>query len=272
MTAEFFLRHRVAGLIFAGLASQVAMNSAVSAQDRQPRGWQLDVGAAVIAGPRFQGANDTRLRVLPSIEVSDNDRIFANVREGIGYKLVRGNGFEFGPLLSFSFGRRESDQSAALRGLGNVDFTVEGGAFLRYNLGRYLATGLKVRQGVNGHNGLVVEGDIRVKTAPLLSNRLFLSAGPQVSYYDKSYANAYFGITPLQSRNSGYKAFAPGDGMSAGIGGTAIYRLADKWTLIGFASHQRLLGDIADSPLVLGRYGSRSQTSVGSSISYRFNL
>jgi outer membrane protein len=272
VTKEFSLQRRVAIAVFAGLASQVAAQSTASAQDRQPRGWQLDVGAAVIGGPRFPGANDMRVLAIPSIEASDNDRIFVSVREGIGYKLVRGNGFEFGPLLSFSFGRRESDQSSALRGLGNVDFTVEGGAFLRYNFGRYLATGLKIRQGVNGHNGLVVEGDIRVRTAPLLSNRLFLSAGPQVSYYDESYAKAYFGITPSQSRASGYKAFAPGDGLSAGIGGTAIYRLTDKWTLVGFASHQRLLGDIADSPLVLGRYGSRSQTSVGSSVSYRFYL
>jgi outer membrane protein len=259
------------GVLSLSLAWQANAQEASDASAPSEPGWRVDLGAAVLAHPLYPGSKIERVLPLPSIEVHHGD-FFASLPEGVGYNLVRWNGFEAGPVANFAFPRTESDKRAALKGLGNVDLTIEGGGFVRYDFGPFASAKVEARQGLNGHQGLVVDTSLELKAPPLLNNRLFLSAGPRLSYYDHSYAQAYFGVTQIQSVRSGYAPFRASDGDKASIGLAAAYRISDRLTWTAFGDYGRLDGDIGKSPIVRGPYGSRDQYSVGSAVTYRLNF
>jgi len=236
------------------------------------KGWRVDLGGAVLAYPLYPGSKIERVLPIPSIEAHYGDQFFASVREGVGYNLFRWNGFEAGPVVNFAFPRYESDKRVALKGLGNVDLTLEAGGFVRYNFGRYATAKVEVLQGVNGHEGLVLDMSVDLNAPPILNNRLFLSAGPHISYYDHSYAQAFFGVTPIQSAESGYAPFRPNYGVKAGAGLAAVYLITDRATWTAFGEFGRLSGDIANSPIARGAYGSRNQYTIGSALTYRFSF
>lgn len=236
------------------------------------KGWRVDVGAGMLAYPLFPGSRDQRVLPIPALEIHYDDRFFASVREGVGYKLLRWNGFEAGPVANIAFPRDESDKRKALNGLGNVDLMVELGGFVKYNFSQIASAKVEVRKGVNGHEGVVVDGSLDLNAPPLAGNRLFLSAGPRLSFYDQQYVRAYYGVTAQQSARSGYAVFRPGEGYNAGVGVAAAYLVTDRVAVTAFADYGRLLGDIGKSPIVRGRYGSRDQFTVGSAVTYRFNF
>jgi outer membrane protein len=260
------------GLLSLCLVCQANAQESPDANPPAEQGWRVDLGAAVLAHPLYPGSKIERVLPLPSIEVHYGDRFFASLPEGIGYNLFRWNGFEAGPVANFAFPRNESDKRAALKGLGNVDLTIEAGGFVRYDFGPFASAKVEARQGLNGNKGLVVDTSLELKAPPLLNNRLFLSAGPRLSYYDHSYAQAYFGVTESQSVRSSYAPFRASDGDKASIGLAAAYRVSDRITWTAFGDYGRLDGDIGKSPIVRGPYGSRDQYSVGSAVTYRFNF
>jgi outer membrane scaffolding protein for murein synthesis (MipA/OmpV family) len=260
------------GFLAIGSVSKGLAQEAAGAGPPAEQGWRIDLGAAVLAYPLYPGSKIERVLPIPSIEAHYSDRFFASVREGVGYNLFRWRGFEAGPVANFAFPRYESDKRAALKGLGNVDLTLEAGGFVRYNFGQYATAKIEARQGLNGHQGLVVDTSLDLNAPPLFNNRLFLSAGPRLSYYDHSYAQAFFGITPSQSVQSGYAPFRPDDGVKAGGGLAAVYLITDRVTWTAFGEFGRLSGDIANSPIVRSPYGARNQYTVGSALTYRFRF
>jgi outer membrane scaffolding protein for murein synthesis (MipA/OmpV family) len=262
----------VVGVFSLSLAVQANAQETTDAGPPPETGWRVDLGGAVLAYPLYPGSKVERVLPIPSIEAHYGDRFFASVREGVGYNLFRWNGFEAGPVTNFAFPRDESDERAALKGLGNVDLTVEAGGFVRYNFGPFATAKVEARQGLNGHQGLVVDTSLDLNAPPLLNNRLFLSAGPRVSFYDHSYVQAFFGITTSQSEKSGYAPFRPDYGAKSGAGLAAVYLISDRVTWTVFGDYGRLSGDIDKSPILRGPYGSRNEYTVGSALTYQFNF
>jgi len=260
------------GLLSIGLVSKAHAQAVQDAAAPSEEGWRVDLGGAVLAYPLYPGSKIERVLPVLSIEAHYGDRFFASVREGVGYNLFRWNGLEVGPVANFAFPRYESDKRAALKGLGNVDLTLEAGGFVRYNFGQYATALVEARQGVNGHQGLVLDTSLDLNAPPLLNNRLFLSAGPRFLYYDHRYAQAYFGITPIQSAQSGYAPFRSNDGVKVSAGIAAVYLVTDRITWTAFGDFGRLSGDIANSPIVRSPFGSRTQYTIGSALTYRFNF
>ena len=227
--------------------------------------WRVSVGAAAILRPQWDGADELDPLVVPDIDVRWRDRFFASFRTGVGYNLITENGWRAGPYAKLKFGRDESDDSA-LRGLGDVDATAEVGGFVEKSW-RFARASLEVRQGLGGHEGLVIEagGDLRFR----LSETVALAAGPRVRAVSDDYMQTYFGVTPTQSVRSGLPTFSAGGGLeSAGLAGAVLWRPQPRTTITAFAEQSRLLGDAADSPLVRLR-GDENQTRLGVAIGYR---
>ncbi len=256
--------------------------------------WTIDVGAGAIFAPKFPGANDGKAMPIPFFALNYKDLIFASVRDGLGVNLFNAYGFKAGPVLAFAFPRKEKDDRRYLRGLGDVDATLEGGVFVSYALDPFFSTRLEVRKGIaslgggkrnpslaaigvnqksEGHEGIVADLNADFSLPPLVGDRVFLSAGPRVSYYDKDYARAYFGVSPNQFRVSQFTTYSPKGGLGkAGVGGAAFFLLAKNVSVAAFADYGRLVGDVAKSPIVRGRQGSRDQFAAGASVNYRFSL
>ncbi len=231
--------------------------------------WTFDVGPGVLWTPRFEGSVDHRVLPIPALELRyRRDRFFVSARDGIGATLLDTHGFKAGPVLRYRFGRDESD-SGYLRGLGTIPFTIEGGAFARYDFGRHATAKAEIRRGLGGHDGLSIDlsADARLR----LDERVFLSAGPRLAIADGTYNQAFYGVNADQSARSGYARYDPGFGLrSVGVGAAAVWRLTDKITATAFGSYGRLVDVAAASPIVAGPGGSRDQYTLGTALSYRF--
>lgn len=227
--------------------------------------WRITVGAAAILRPEWDGSDSLSLLAVPDIDLRWRDKAFASVRTGVGYNAISADGWRIGPYAKLKFGRDEEDD-AALRGLGDVDPTVEVGGFAEKSW-RFARASLEVRQGIGGHEGLVVEagGDLRFR----VSERIALSAGPRLRAVSEETMQTYYGVTSAQSARSGLPVYAAGGGMeSVGLAGAVVLRPQPKTTVTLFAEQSRLLGDAADSPLVRLR-GSEDQTRFGVAVGYR---
>lgn len=236
------------------------------------RGWQVDAGIAVLAFPRYPGSRSERVLPIPDVAVAYKDLVFASVFEGLGYNAIRARGLRAGPVVKFAFPRNVSDDRQALAGLHSVPVTAEAGGFVEADLDPAVTARLGVRQGLNGHGGLVVDGGLEFHAPPLANERLFIAIGPQFAFYGRKYARAYYGVSAVEATQSPYGVFDPRSGGRVGANASATYLLAPRVNLTTFANYGRLVGDIGRSPIVTGRFGSRDQYAGGLIMTYRFRF
>ncbi|AIJ45719.1 hypothetical protein O987_07860 [Comamonas testosteroni TK102] len=222
-------------------------------------------GLAVIAGHRYQGSDESRIRVLPSIEYQWSNGFFAGVMSGVGYNASRSSEMSYGARITADFGRKER-RSAALRGLGDIDPRPEIGAFFNANLTSNLTLNSAVRFGSgNNRNGLLL--DLGAGWNTRISPSLQFSATVATTWSNNRYAQDYFGITKEQAINSGYAEFAPGSGLrDVRLGTSVIYRMNPKWSLVGSLVYSELIGDARNSPIV------RQKGSLSSVIALGYNF
>ncbi|TAJ97677.1 MAG: MipA/OmpV family protein [Reyranella sp.] len=234
-----------------------------------PKDWTFDIGPGVVIAPWFEGSANYRVLPIPNLDLRyQRDKVFISARDGIGATLLDVSGFKAGPIFRYRFPRNQGD-GGYLYGTGNVPFTIEGGAFLRYDQ-PFFAAKVELRRGIGGSNGLIfdalVDGKLR------LSDSVFLSGGPRLSVTDGTFNQAYFGITALQSINSGYAQYYPGAGLrSVGVGASALWRIHDQLSFVAFGSYNYLADTVANSPIVTGPGGSRNQFVAGAALTWRFS-
>ena len=263
------------------LAFCFASAGIAAAQPAPTEGWQLTVGAGSIYSPSYEGDDDYTLKALPNLQLRYGERFFASVQEGVGYDLISRDGLRVGPIGRVRFSRDEDgDQTFAisgkdtndLRGLGNVDTSIELGGFAEYELGNLTLSG-EVRQAVSGHDGLVADASLRWGgMTQAFGPPLIWSAGPRIRIVDDQYTSAYFGITPEQAAASGLPQYKADGGLySYGFGAVAVLPLDREgaWNAVFLAGYDRLAGDAGDSPLVQLR-GDADQATFGVFVSYTF--
>jgi MipA family protein len=275
-------------------ADPVTRKSAVAKSVTPTPDWTIDVGAGVLFTPKFPGAKDNKVLPLPFFAINYRDIVFASTRDGLGVNLLNAYGFKAGPILKVGMGRQRSDDKTYLRGLTDVDATLEGGAFLSYTLDPYFTTKVELRKGLaslgggsrnnvlrgiginqksEAHEGVVADFSADFKLPTMFDNRLFFSAGPRLSYYDKDYAQSYFGVTANEARVSRFATYVPKAGLGKiGAGASALYRISDNTSLVLFGDYGRLTGNVGKSPIVRGSSGSRDQFTAGAAVTYRFGL
>lgn len=225
----------------------------------EPR-WTLGIGAAY--APSYEGSKKYMLTGLPVVAYR-NGRFAAGVG-GLSYNLSPVSGFEYGPTLSYSSGRNESDADR-LRGLGDIKGGGEVGAFARWhisswtlhaNLKRGLGNGLKARLLQVGIGRSIHLGS---------ADRLQL--GASLDWADSKYTQAYFGISPSQSAVSGLAVHSTAAGFKS-YGGNAVWThtFTPAWFSTVDVHVRRLTGDAANSPVT----EQRNDVGASAAIGYRF--
>jgi outer membrane protein len=251
------------------------------AQDQSSRshdGWGFSVGTGFIVSPSYIGDDDYQISVVPNIRVTYEDTFFASVQEGAGYNVVNGEHWRVGPVVRYDFGRDDdgsntfsvSDDTNDLRGLGDVDGTVELGAFMKYNMKPFSAK-LELLQGLGGHEGLVGEASLEYSgRAHIMQQPIMYSFGPDIKFADSNYHNAYFGVDANQATASGLAQYDADAGiLSYGLSGAVIVPVTDNVSTILFANYSKLGEQSAESSLVEQR-GSEDQGSLGLFVNYSF--
>lgn len=258
------------GLLFYSFTSIVALADGDPAyqQDKRNPDFRLNIGWAAGFGPDFFGSSRVEFKHRPIVDLRYKKRlrIFG---PKLNYSLFKGSGFSAGPMLQYSFGRKESD-NPLLEGLGNNGDKVELGAFLNYKKGPF-------RVKVEGKSGL---GDNAGETLTL-SILQGLYRGERMSwlmvlrsqYFSQQTMQRKFGITELQAQNSvsDLAAFRP----SAGISNSNMllfgdYKLDDHISLIFVSSVWRLMADAKNSPLIKSDFGNQFQALYGMALIYKF--
>lgn len=225
--------------------------------------YSLTVGAAVARVPTFEGSNRFDTRALPVIAYRSS-RFFAGTLSGVGYNLSNLSTLEFGPVLTYRFGRDESDD-VRLRGLGNIDAGADIGAFVRWNA-QPLSLSATLEQGVGGN---VTGAKVRLNAAYALSinrsNSLRFDAS--IDWADTEVMQGFFGISAPQSARSGLPVYDASSGIRRyGVGAVWAYTITPQWMSTVRLGVYRLGSEAANSPLTV----RRSMGLVSAGLSYRF--
>ena len=236
-----------------------------SAQLTDEQLWDIRFGVGVETEPTYQGSDKNATEIDPLLVVAyraDWGNVFLS-GEGLGYsRMITPS---FGLLLALEAeDTREIEDDSRLTGLGNQDEELE-----LEIVGRYFRGPLTVGGSVaiaTGDKGMVwfVGGSY---TWRLAEDRLFLTVGADLSGSDKDNQRTDFGITQAQSDASIFTPYTPEGGLkSFGINVAAEYQLNNRWYLRAGIDYERLLGDVADSPIVFDQ--NNVEANIG--IMYRF--
>ena len=245
--------------------------------------WQFRVGGGIAVSPAYIGSKTYQVGAAPFAEVRYKDRYFLSVFEGLGFDLVKTNGFRAGPVLTYDAGRKESGKTLriagnrdnSLIGLGDVKGSVMAGGFVAYQWGPLTAKA-QVSEALGGSNGLVANLGVRL-TAPVRevsysTKPVIVSIGPRVEFVDGKRNNAYFGIDALQSTRSGLPQYTAKGGLQTyGVGATILLPVSKSLSAMILGGYDRLSGEAANSPLVKQR-GSANNASLGAGLIYHFGL
>lgn len=223
---------------------------------------ELELGLGGLVRPAYEGADDYLFQPWPIVTLH-------YLRLPVLGEF--GGGPETGFLFSPSFRyvpERDEDDHDDLAGLDDVDAAFELGATIgyRYGMFRGFAT---LRQGLGGHHGLV--GELGADAIFEPTQKFTVSLGPRLGFASDDYLDTYLGVSAAESIASGLPEYDPGGGFkSLGFEGEARYALTPKWSLVGEAGYDRLIGDAADSPIA--EAGSVNQFNAGIGLTYRFGL
>jgi outer membrane protein len=233
--------------------------------------WTASVGAGAEYKPDFEGARRSMLSPVPifSIRRAGSADQFHGPRDSASIALIDFGDLRAGPAAKFVAARKANDFTE-LNGLGDVNAAVEIGGFVEYFPVDWLRARIETRQGFGGHHGVVADFSADV-IVPLMQGLTF-SAGPRFTWESTAATAPYFGITAIQAMATGLPVFnAQGGAHSVGAGAQLSYRFNPQWEAHSYVEYQRLLGDAANSPLVVLR-GSPNQTTVGIGASYSFDF
>lgn len=248
------------------------------AQNQENKGWDVSLSAGAVVSPTYLGDDSYQISAFPNINVSYGNS-FSLSLAGAEYSVYRDKNFRFAPVARFNFGRDEEganplcfvcNDTEELIGLREVDFTVELGGLAEYTFGDFAAS-LEVRQGINGHEGLIGEAGLSYSaSANLLGKTGFFSFGPTLSFADTKYFDAFFSVSAAESLASGLTAYnAEGGLLSYGLRASMFLPFDDRFSLVSFGEFERLTGDAANSSLVVER-GSPNQALFGLALNYNF--
>jgi len=257
------------------LAASLLTFAGTAASQEQPEEqvWSIDLGGGAIYKPDYDGSDDYEVRGLPMIGINYRDIIVLrglsltfDAFELTDTKLA--DSLSFGPIVQFDSGR-EADDNPILRNLGDIDQGALAGVFVNYEAGPVELGLTVVQDATNRYEGMIAE--IEAGYGVMLTERLRAQFEISATWADDEYTQAYFGITPEQSRASGrLRAYTAEAGVKdAGASMFLHYFLSPHWMVSGRLAYRRLLNDAADSPLVEDE-GSQNQASGAVFVSYRF--
>lgn len=63
--------------------------------------WDASLGAGVLYAPDYLGSDDYETRVWPTINVSYGDRFYFNIRDGLGWNLIRHGNWKLSPFIGY---------------------------------------------------------------------------------------------------------------------------------------------------------------------------
>ncbi|MFZ6870768.1 MipA/OmpV family protein [Undibacterium sp. Di27W] len=237
-------------------SSFMAMSFSAQAQDKPAQEPETTavMGAGFFYAPEYLGAKKNRFGPALFGEYQNKNGFFLSSSRGIGYSQKVDN-FSLSAGLGYRAGREDSRDSHSLsssddlKGMGDIS----GSATLNLNASTTFAGGISASFGTNlalsrRENGNAYHFGLSAPVFQTTSDKVEI--GGSLTYSDAKYNQTYFGVTPTQTANSGYRTFSPKAGFSQALGTVSWTHVIDKnWSVRSAAGVSQVLGDAADSPL-----------------------
>jgi len=281
-------RHRRVAVL-AGLAVLFALsNGAVRADDDDDdddndtkrvltdptpaKGWIITLGGSFQVGPKYDGAKSFGPGFMPSLSWRrvGEPAGFSAPDDSFDYAIYDTDRFDVGVVGAYN-GGRYSGSTYRLRGMRDVPWAIEAGLYAEYwVLPERLRTRVEVRQGFNGHHGVVA--DFSADWVERFGAFTF-AVGPRLSLGSASYMRRNFGVLPGEAALNGMiPAYKPGaSAKSVGLATSLEYAWSPSLSTTLFGRYDRLVGDAGNSPLV-DKLGERNQFTIGIGASYSFQV
>lgn len=207
--------------------------------------WNVTLGGGVLYLPEYEGSDEFRVLPFPLFSASYRDTIHIDPT-GVEVDLYKWNGFRVAVKGGYELGRQEDD-SDYLRGLGDVDPGGVVGGSISYQMGP-LEAYAELDKTIGGSDGLTAKAGVEVSHR---YERFVFSGDVSATWADDQHMQAYFGITPGQSANSGLSEYEAEAGIKrVDIGASVTYMLTDTLFLTGSGGAGVLVGNAKDSPVV----------------------
>lgn len=265
----------------AALITALALAGATIARAEQPPvespSARYLLGAAVVSQPEYDGASrrETKLKPLWAfklgrvrISTSGAGGLLGFGQEesagGASANFIDTDRLRLGVSLRMDSGRSSGDASTT-QGLPDVRRTLRARFYANYSITKDFNVGTTLSQDLLGrHGGTTLGADLGWRFYK--SKTLEWTSGFGVSAGSAQNLNSYFGVPESAVAASGKPAYAPGAGLRDVHMGVGFIRpLSKHWLVYGNAGASRLLGPVADSPLVEKRTGS----SAGIGLAWR---
>lgn len=207
------------------------------------------IGVGVGYAPTYEGSDEYDVLPVPVVNVDYKDGLFfANVRNGIGSYLLRGEDYKVGASIGFAPGREEDEDKKNLTGMGDVEASATANLLAEYDFGIAQLSG-RIITAVSGDYGTTAEVNLGSRYS--FTSKITMSGSVGTTWADKEHMSNRFGVTAAQSAASGYRQYDAESGIkSVGFSVGATYPLTDKWNVNLTHRGDKLLGDAADSPIV----------------------
>lgn len=242
----------------------------VSYKDPAGSYWVVTLGGYGAATPEFPGAKSYAFAFRPIVDIHDPNakEWVALPEDAFSFTLYQTGNFRMGLAGDYLLDRNHRDDSA-LRGLRDINYTLELGGFAEYYPLPFLRTRVELLQGITGAEGFV---------ANLMADYIYrpdfqwqYTVGPRLRFADTQYESTFFSINSAESITSGLPPYHASGGLStAGVDATVRYNVNERFSVRAFVDYERLVGDGANSPLVKFR-GSDDQFEFGIGASYTFH-
>jgi MipA family protein len=269
------------------LALSAQQAGAQSSEKKDTSPWDVSLGALLVSTPEYEGAKKSTSGLVPSLSLSYKTQgygTFSLGGKGLGaaWTIIDKEDYSFGVSLGASQGRSDAKDGTVLRpgskflkGMGDIKSAAEFGVFGHVNAGVPIMLAVVRGSGdgkadakdrsIRGHGGTRIELSTEIPWQ--ISSNIGLSFSPNIVWADKKYNQTYFGVTSLQSANSGFKTYEAGAGIkSVGLAVGAEYKFTPHWSANVALALNQLQGDAAKSPLVQ----KKAQTTVAAGVSYKF--
>jgi len=247
-------------------------------------------GLGIVSAPRYEGAEHSKLRALPVLQVQWSNGVFVSGMSA-GMHLSQQPLVEFGPLLNLHPRRTESGSGAGvgvveatgttfqpgpvlmrtsgnrLTGMDEISLRPELGGF--FNV--YLAPAWRLTSSVLGgagkdRNGVRAEIGIQRLAIDIAPHHTLAFSGG-FTFVNSAYNRSYFGVSPAESASSGHQTYQPDGGLKdVHVGARWNWALSPSWMLTSSVQASRLTNDARRSPLV----ERPSNVTVSTAFAYRF--
>ncbi len=261
--------------------AQPVNDTAMPNPNDQSDNFTIALGGAWI--PDYEGSNDYEGTPFAAIRGRVNGMSFSTRGTYLYLDLIRrpdsGVDFDAGPIVGFRRERTGKVKDDFVTDLPERDTAIEIGGFAGVtfhgltNPYDQLSLRLDVVSDVGGaHKSTIFTPNIDFGTP--LSRHTYIGASLSADFVADRYADYYYSITPAEGFVAGLPAYEAEGGMknwklSALVNQSITGDLTHGLSIFAGGTYSRLVGDIADSPIVDGR-GSRSQWQAALGLAYSF--